>query len=82
MSPRVSTEDLVDLKSVTSLLRLPAESSDMDVALQPRGYRLLSKIPRLPESVVERIVAQFYTPDPTTRRNRRRDAPGTGRESS
>ena len=27
--------------------------------MQPRGYRLLSKIPRLPESVVERVVAHF-----------------------
>ncbi|MGH9279472.1 MAG: DNA integrity scanning diadenylate cyclase DisA [Acidimicrobiales bacterium] len=55
----LSTEDLLDIKSVTSVLHLPAEGSDMEVGLQPRGYRLLSKVPRLPESVIERIVAHF-----------------------
>lgn len=55
----LSTEDLLDIKAVTSVLHLPAESSDMEVGLQPRGYRLLSKVPRLPESVVEKIVSHF-----------------------
>jgi diadenylate cyclase len=55
----LTTEDLLDLKAVTSVLRLPAEASDMEVGLQPRGYRLLSKIPRLPDSVIERIVEHF-----------------------
>jgi diadenylate cyclase len=55
----LSTEDLLDLKSVTAVLHLPADASDMEVTLQPRGYRLLSKIPRLPDSVIERIVERF-----------------------
>jgi diadenylate cyclase len=57
----LSTEDLLDVKSVSSVLHLPVELSDMDMGLQPRGYRLLSKIPRLPESVIERIVQRFGT---------------------
>jgi diadenylate cyclase len=55
----LSTEDLLDLKSVMSVLRLPAESGELDMSLQPRGYRLLSKIPRLPDAVIERIVQRF-----------------------
>jgi diadenylate cyclase len=55
----LSTEDLLDLKSVMSVLRLPAEAGELDMSLQPRGYRLLSKIPRLPESVIESIVEHF-----------------------
>ncbi|MGH9226379.1 MAG: DNA integrity scanning diadenylate cyclase DisA [Acidimicrobiales bacterium] len=55
----LSTEDILDLKAVTSVLRLPAESSDVDMGLQPRGYRILSKIPRLPESVIEHLVSHF-----------------------
>jgi diadenylate cyclase len=55
----LSTEDLLDLKSVTSVLHLPADAAELDVSLQPRGYRLLSKIPRLPDAVIERIVARF-----------------------
>ena len=54
-----STEDLLDLKNVAGVLHLPPESSELDSSLQPRGYRLLSKIPRLPDAVVERIVQRF-----------------------
>jgi len=54
-----STEDLLDLKTVVGILRLPPETTEIDRTVQPRGVRLLSKIPRLPESVVERIVARF-----------------------
>ena len=54
-----STEDLLDLKNVASVLHLPPEATELDASLQPRGYRLLSKIPRLPDVVVERIVQRF-----------------------
>ncbi len=55
----LSTEDLLDLKSVMSVLRLSADAAELDMSLQPRGYRLLSKIPRLPDTVIERIVQRF-----------------------
>jgi diadenylate cyclase len=55
----LSTEDLLDLKSVTSVLHLSAEAAELDLGMQPRGYRLLSKIPRLPDAVIERIVERF-----------------------
>ncbi len=55
----LTTEDLLDLKTVAQVLRLPSAGSELDVSLQPRGYRLLSKIPRLPDSIVEHIVARF-----------------------
>ena len=55
-----STEDLLDLKNVAGVLHLPPESSELDASLQPRGYRILSKIPRLPDAVVERIVQRFH----------------------
>jgi diadenylate cyclase len=53
----LSTEDLIDLKAVASVLRLPRE--ELDASLQPRGYRLLSKVPRLPEAVIDHIVDRF-----------------------
>jgi diadenylate cyclase len=56
----LTTEDLLDLKTVGAILHLPVEG-ELDGSLQPRGYRLLSKIPRLPEAVVERIVERFGT---------------------
>ena len=54
----LSTEDLLDLKSVASVLNVRADQ-ELDVGLQPRGYRLLSKIPRLPDTVIERLVTRF-----------------------
>ena len=41
------------------MLHLTASGTDLDVSLQPRGYRLLSKIPRLPEAVIHHIVDRF-----------------------
>jgi diadenylate cyclase len=32
---------------------------DLDSPLQPRGYRLLGKIPRLPETIAEKVVERF-----------------------
>ncbi|HEY9555419.1 MAG TPA: DNA integrity scanning diadenylate cyclase DisA [Acidimicrobiales bacterium] len=55
----LGTEDLLDLKGVGAALHLPHGSSDLDESLQPRGFRLLARIPRLPEPVVERIVVRF-----------------------
>ncbi len=57
----LSTEDLLDLKTVAAILHLPPDSAELDAGLQPRGHRLLSKIPRLPEAVIGRIVERFNT---------------------
>ena len=55
----LGTEDLLDLKAVGAALHLPDAKLDLDESLQPRGYRLLSKVPRLPEPVIDRIVDRF-----------------------
>jgi diadenylate cyclase len=55
----LTTEELIDLKAVGAALHLPDKVLDLDESLQPRGYRLLARIPRLPEPVVERIVTRF-----------------------
>jgi diadenylate cyclase len=44
----LSTEDLLDLKAVGAALHLPDKQLDLDESLQPRGFRLLSKIPDCP----------------------------------
>jgi diadenylate cyclase len=55
----MADDDLLDQTAVAALLRLPAGSSHLDSGLQPRGYRLLSRIPRLPPAVLDRIVDKF-----------------------
>jgi len=59
----LSTEDVLDLRALTSVLRLPTASSEFDHPLQPKGYRLLHRIPRLPGPVIEAVVAHFGTLD-------------------
>jgi diadenylate cyclase len=50
--------DLVEVAAVARALGLGA-SEHLDGAVTPRGYRLLAKVPRLPGTVVERLVEHF-----------------------
>ena len=84
----LSTEDLLDLKAVGAALHLPDKQLDLDESLQPRGFRLLAKIPRLPEPIIERIVDPLRQPPedhagdhrrPRRRQRGRRD-PGPGHQ--
>lgn len=54
-----STEELLDLKAIANTLRIPGGSLDFDRSVTPRGYRLLSQIPRIPGFVVDNIVEHF-----------------------
>lgn len=56
----LETEDLLDLKSVAEMLHLP-EGVNLEASLQPRGFRMLTRIPRLPETVIDNIVHRFDT---------------------
>ena len=51
-------ETLLDLHEVASVLHLPSDAS-LETAVQPRGFRLLHKIPRLPEVVSDHVVERF-----------------------
>ena len=56
----LSPTDLVDIAAVARALGLGA-SEHLDAAVTPRGYRLLAKVPRLPATVVDRLVEHFGT---------------------
>ncbi|HEX2119645.1 MAG TPA: helix-hairpin-helix domain-containing protein, partial [Acidimicrobiales bacterium] len=60
---QLTTEEILDLRAVTSVLHLPSGGAELDYPLQPKGYRLLHRIPRMPEVVIEAIVARFGTLD-------------------
>jgi len=55
---RLDDESLLDPATVAAGLHLPT-GPDLDAAVTPRGYRLLHKIPRLPELVSEHVVERF-----------------------
>jgi len=54
----LDTESLLDLREVAAVLRLPTDVS-LDSPIQPRGFRLLHKIPRIPEIVADHVVERF-----------------------
>jgi diadenylate cyclase len=54
----LDTESILDLRDVADVLQLPHDTG-LDTAVQPRGFRLLHKIPRVPETVAEHVVERF-----------------------
>lgn len=42
-----------------AVLGYPATTNPLDYGVTPRGYRVLSHIPRLPENVIQRLVAEL-----------------------
>jgi diadenylate cyclase len=55
----LSATDLLDLGAVAAALGYEGGDPELDHPRSPRGYRLLAKVPRLPGSVVDRLVAHF-----------------------
>ena len=56
----LSPTELVDPASTARVLGL-ASGELLDAPVAPRGYRLLTKVPRLPSAVVDRLVEHFGT---------------------
>jgi diadenylate cyclase len=56
----IDSTSLVELGSVAEAMRIGTEDS-LDAPLSPRGYRLLAKVPRLPATVIDRLVDHFST---------------------
>ncbi len=54
----LSTDELLDLERIAAALGYDEEDS-LDLSVTPRGFRLLSKIPRLPDVVIEKLVQRF-----------------------
>jgi len=57
----LSAEDLSDPITVGGTLGAPVAAGGLDGALEARGYRLLHRLPRVSDAIIDRIVAQFHT---------------------
>jgi diadenylate cyclase len=55
----LSATELLDLAMVARGLGYPATPEALETAVSPRGYRLLAKVPRLPGTIVDRLVEHF-----------------------
>jgi len=54
-----TAEDLLDLAVIGRALGHAGSMNTLDIPVSPRGYRILSKIPRLPYAVIENLVGRF-----------------------
>ncbi len=55
----LSSDQLSDPKRVAEVLRLPGSFDDLHSGIEPRGYRLLYRLPRFTDAIIERIVDRF-----------------------
>ncbi|WP_027087319.1 DNA integrity scanning diadenylate cyclase DisA [Cohnella panacarvi] len=56
---KLSSEELLDSALLIRLLGYPSLSTVTEEGLMPRGYRMLSKIPRLPSVIIHNLVDRF-----------------------
>jgi diadenylate cyclase len=63
--------ELLEFDRLLALLGYDRPVNPLDFSVSPRGYRVLSHIPRLPDQVVRRIVGDFGSLDTVVRASQR-----------
>jgi diadenylate cyclase len=59
----LSHQDVLDFGRLAEILGYDRKVNTLDFPIQPRGYRLIGQVPRLPRLVVQKIVHQFGSLD-------------------
>jgi diadenylate cyclase len=67
----LSYHDLLEFDRLAELLGYPHGANPLDHSVQPRGYRVLSHIPRIPEPVIRRVVGDLGGLDAVVRASQR-----------
>jgi diadenylate cyclase len=55
----LSAVDLLDLTQVARAMGLPGTPEGQESAVSPRGHRLLARVPRIPTTILDRVVEHF-----------------------
>lgn len=56
---KLEYEELMKLSSIAKILGYESFENFEELAVYPRGYRILNKVPRMPNSIVENLVKSF-----------------------
>jgi diadenylate cyclase len=67
----LSYQRLLEFEELAELLGYPRDTNPLDHTVQPRGYRVLSRIPRLPDAVIRHVVQDFASLDAVIRASHR-----------
>jgi diadenylate cyclase len=62
---------LHEFEELADLLGYGRDTNPLDLSVQPRGYRVLSRVPRLPDSVIRHVVRDFGSLDAVVRASHR-----------
>lgn len=57
---KCTADELLDTHHLIRLLGYPTTSAVQEESMSPRGYRVLSKIPRLPNVIIQNLVETFH----------------------
>ncbi len=68
---RIEYPKVLEFEELAEALGYPRETNPLDHSVQPRGYRVLSHIPRLPDSVIRHVVRDFESLDAVVRASHR-----------
>lgn len=55
----LSNEELVDLTKIAKIMGFSGYNENLDKPTSPQGYRILSKIHKLPEGIIDNLIAYF-----------------------
>lgn len=64
-------QELLEFDLLAEILGYPRSVNPLDYAVSPRGYRVLAQIPRLPETVIGRVVTSLGGLDAIVRASQR-----------
>jgi diadenylate cyclase len=67
----LSYHELLEFERLAELLGYPRTINPLDHSVSPRGYRVLSNIPRLPPSVIQKVVGDMEGLDAIVRASQR-----------
>ena len=56
---KLETDDLMKMQSIAKILGYESFENYEELAVYPKGYRILSKLPRIPNTIVEKLVKSF-----------------------
>lgn len=56
---KINTEDLMKMQTIGKALGYESFENFEELAVYPKGYRILNKIPRMPSTIVEKLVKSF-----------------------
>lgn len=57
---KIEKKELISLEKIIKALGYEVGVDILDLNVSPRGYRILSKVPKMPSSIIDKLINTFY----------------------